>query len=311
MKSCALESFWRIFLALFLVLFLFLVQFRIAPLPGADLPPAAPREELDRFLARWAESHAGLKTLAIRFNQETKFRILFAMRFPLVLSLLSFPYLFGADLPPAAPREELDRFLARWAESHAGLKTLAIRFQQEKRLRILRKPLLSSGTIRLDLASSRLRCTVLDPDGKIDSELLAEKTAVHLFYPGLKKVEIYDLGAGAAPPVAFPGLGGDIEALRRDYEVALHREKGADRLVLTPKSPGAPMRRMELVLKEFAVKEMVQVDKSGDSVRLIIEEFRKNPPLAPGDFDLAIPPGTEETRPLGKKSAEKKSEKRG
>ncbi len=223
------------------------------------------------------------------------------MRLGVFLSFLSSPCVFGADLPPAVPPEELDRFLARWTESYEGLKTLSIRFRQEKRYRYRRKPLLSRGTIRLDLAAGRLRCTVIDPEGNVDSELLAEKNAVRLFDPAFKRLEIYDLGAGKAPRVSFPGLDGDIKALRRDYEVALHRDAEADRVVLTPKSPDAPMRRMQLVLKEFAVKEMIQEEKNGDSVRLLIEEFRKNPPLKPGDFDLVVPPGTEESRPLGKK----------
>lgn len=200
----------------------------------------------------------------------------------------------------SAPGPEMDRFLAEWAQRMAGLRTLEVRFSQEKRLKILRRPLLSRGTIRLQVAERRLKCVLFDPAGKVESELLAEKESVQILYPALKRLEVYDLGSGAPPPVTFPGLGGDVEALKRDYDLALERAGGEDRLTMKPKDPASPVRELRLVLRDYQVKELEQIDRSGDSVRLSIEEFRKNPLLGDEELKLSAPPGTEVVHPLSK-----------
>ena len=202
---------------------------------------------------------------------------------------------------PAATPQELDRFLAAWAEAMKDLKTLELRFHQEKKLKILRRPLLSRGTILFSMADKKIRCTVLGPDDKPESDLVAGEGTVRILYPGLKKLEIYDLGTGAAAPMAFPGIGGDVGALQRDYTMRLERTGSGDRLTLVPRDAASPIRELRLVLKDFAVKELYQADATGGSVRLTVDEFHKNPALAPGRLDLAVPPGTEEVRPLGAK----------
>jgi hypothetical protein len=202
---------------------------------------------------------------------------------------------------------DMDRFFQEWAERMKGLTTLEVRFRQEKRLKVLRRPLLSRGVIRLKVAEHRLKCVLFDPEGKVETELLVEKEAVRMFYPALRRLEIYELGAGAAPPISFPGLGGDLEPLKRDYQLTLERSGGEDRLTLIPRDPASPVREQRLVLKDYLVKELVQVDKSGDSIRLAIEEFKKNPVLKEEDLKLEVPPGTEVARPLGGRPAPKQS----
>jgi len=202
---------------------------------------------------------------------------------------------------PAESRDALDRFLAAWADRMKDLKTLEVRFRQEKKLRILRRPLISRGTILLSVPDRRLLSTVAGDDGKPETVIAAKADRVEIYYSALRRLEVYDLGAGAAPPVAFPGLGGDVAALKRDYEVRLERGPGGDRLTLVPRDAASPIRELRLLLADYKPKELVQVDRSGDSVRLEIEEFRMNPPLSAADLKLEVPPGTEEVHPLGKR----------
>lgn len=199
---------------------------------------------------------------------------------------------------------ELDGFLSAWAKTMEGLETVEIRFRQEKKLRILRRPLISTGTLRLRLRERRLRCTVFGPGGKVETELLVAGPTVKIFYPALEQVEVYDLGENATAPVTFPGLSGDVESLKRDYHVKLTREKGEkgrDRLVLSPRDPDSPIKEMQLVLADYELKELIQVDRKGGSIRMEILEFKKNQKLSPEDLELTIPPGTRELHPLKKK----------
>jgi hypothetical protein len=57
-------------------------------------------------------------------------------------------------------------------------------------------------------------------------------------------------------------------------------------------------------VRNHAVRELLQLDRSGDQVRLTIEEFRKDAPLAPKDLELSVPPDAEVVRPLGKGAKE-------
>jgi hypothetical protein len=211
--------------------------------------------------------------------------------------------------PPAGPPESpeaTDRFLERWAATMVDLKTLEVRFSQEKRMKILRRPLVSKGTILLSIPDHRLRSTVRDAAGKVETELLAEEGKVEIYYPALKRLEVYELGAGSAPPVAFPGLGGDVAAMKRDYALTLRRAPiaagGGEEasITLAPRDPASPIRDMTLVLRDLKVKELRQTDKNGTSVRLEIERFEQNPRIEPDALKLEVPPDAEVVRPLGK-----------
>ena len=199
----------------------------------------------------------------------------------------------------AEPAEPLDAFLERWAAAMAGLETLEVRFRQEKSIRILRRPLVSSGTIRLRLKDQRLRCTTLDAAGKPETEISAAQGTVRILYPGLKRMEVYDLGGSAPPPVAFPGLGGDIAALKRDYEIARTSDGAKDSLRLTPRDAASPLRALTLVLEKLEPRALVQEAKNGDLVKLTIESFKRQAPLSDADLEIVVPPGTTVVRPLG------------
>lgn len=205
-----------------------------------------------------------------------------------------------AGRPSGAAEAELDRFLDEWTRRMEDLRALEVRFRQEKRLKVLRRPLVSSGTILISLPDRLLRCTVRDGEGKVETEVLAAEGVVRIVYPAFRRIEVYPTGTAAAPPVSFPGLWGDVAALKRDYRMELERAADEDRLTLVPRNPDSPARELRLVLERYVVKRFEQTDRSGDSVQLTIEEWRKNPPLEPGDLRPLFPPDFEEVRPLEK-----------
>lgn len=225
---------------------------------------------------------------------------------PLVLSVCVSAVL---SAEPAAPEESLDTFLERWAGAMAGLETLEVQFRQEKTMRILRRPLVSTGTIRLRVKDQRLRCTTVDAAGNAETEIAVDKGSLRMLYPSLKRMEVYELGSGTPPPAAFPGFGGDIAALKRDYEIARTNDGARDSLRLTPRDGRASVRALTLVLEKLEPRTLIQESKSGDVVKLSIEKFSRNAALSDAALELKVPAGTVVVKPLGAGAKDKEAKK--
>ncbi len=205
-----------------------------------------------------------------------------------------------------ADSAEIDRFLEAWSKQLGDLDSLEVRFRQEKKLKILRRPLVSKGRIRL--VKGRLLCEVFDRDGKLQSALGIREGVLKLYYPKLKRLEIVKLGDTTAPMAAFPVFGTDPAAMKRDFHLSLQEASPRDagpsdagkpryQLTLTPKTPGAPLRTMRLHFEGHEVREVEQVDKNGDRVRMIIETFVRPAEIDPADLEIRVAPGTVEVWP--------------
>ena len=216
-----------------------------------------------------------------------------------------FPGAAGAPLHAneAAEQAELESFLKDWSRTSDEVKTLEVRFRQEKFLKLLRKPLVSEGTVRL--AEGRLKCVVRDHSGKLDSVLLVEKEDLRIFYPRHKRLEIYDLATSQAPAMAFPIFGSDPERLKRDYNITLTRVREKRKLTLTPKDKESLVGPMTLEFSKTEIQAVEQLDGAGNRVRMTIESFERNPKLDARDLALELPTGIRTVRPLaGKKRPE-------
>lgn len=199
-----------------------------------------------------------------------------------------------------ATRADLDAFLTEWSKHSGELETLEIHFRQEKRLKLLRKPLVSTGTVRL--AGGKLECVVRDKSGNTDSVLFVEKNSMRIHYPRLKRLEIYDLASTGAPAMAFPIFGSDPDKLERDYKLELTGEGKQRKLKLTPRDKNTPVGTMTLVFKDLEIQEVEQTDRRGDRVRMIIERFDRNAKIDASALKLEVPPGTKTERPLAGKA---------
>ena len=209
-----------------------------------------------------------------------------------------------ADSIPAAPGET-DAFLSDWAQRSKAIKALAIRFRQEKRLRILRRPRVSEGD--LVYSEKKLSVTVRGPGGEVESELLMKDGELKILYPRLKRLEVIKIGAEAGPPGAseargppLPFFAGDPRELKKDYQVTLaHLPEGKEVLTLVPKDEKAPLKRSEMVFVNFEVREYRQVEASGDELKVEVLSAKVNPVVPAERFELKVPEGTKVVRPAG------------
>lgn len=229
--------------------------------------------------------------------------ILVALRLWLVFALV---LMANPDSDPArASPAETEAFLKTWSERSQAIKTLAIRFRQEKKLRILRRPRVSEGD--LVYSDKKLSVTVRGAGGEVESELLLKDGDLKILYPRLKRLEVIKVGAQAGPPGAseahgppMPFFAGDPRELKKDYKVTLARGPGGkDTLTLVPNDPKAPLQRLEMVFVNFELKEYRQVETSGDELVVEVLSAKVNPAVPPERFELKVPEGTKVVRPAG------------
>ncbi|MGE0707588.1 MAG: outer membrane lipoprotein carrier protein LolA [Planctomycetota bacterium] len=211
---------------------------------------------------------------------------------------------------PEPPAPEVKAFLAEWAQAMRDVRTLRVRFKQTKRLRILKRPLVREGETLLK--DGRVLMTVRGPDGQPETELLVVPGEARLHYPRLKRLEVFPLGEGRAPPTPFPLFGQDLEQLPRLYRLQLLREEQPKEregqpageplrtLVLVPRDEQAPLRETRMSFRGTTVVAVEQRNARGDAVRIEVSRFEKNPALE-GELRLEPAPGTEVVRPVSGK----------
>jgi len=207
--------------------------------------------------------------------------------------------------PPRAAPKEVDAFLDAWATKSKEIRSLTMRFRQEKRMKILRRPKTSEGD--LAYADGRLSVVVRSPAGEVETELLLAEGELKILYPRLQRLEVIPLGksSGPGPPVgmgpSIPFFAGDPRDAKKDYEIELVRAEKEDRLALIPRDAKSPVKRLELVFVDFALKEYRQVDANGDDVRMQVIASEVNPRVPSSRFEMHPPPGTVVVHPTGEK----------
>lgn len=222
----------------------------------------------------------------------------------------------GPDAPPAAgPGAETKvssadaaKFAARLAavdEGMAKVTDLRADFEQRRRTPLLKRPLVSKGTVltkgdvvRWDTTSPR------------ESTLVIGHGSIQMFYPEDKLVEVYPVGEG------FKDLAGAplprLAVLRERFELSPLAAsdpamKGEDAhllgVLLTPKSDELRkhVTSVKVIIDETgpAAKKVVITDPEGEETQIIFSDTRLNRGVRNDELELKLPEGVRVSKPLG------------
>jgi outer membrane lipoprotein-sorting protein len=223
---------------------------------------------------------------------------------PLLIALLASP-IFAEPAP--APTEDpalLKRLEAIDARA-AGMTDLSAKFKQEKFTALLKKPLVSSGTVRVK--GTRVRWDTELPEPAV---LFMDSKEIRLYYPGQKIVEVYPIDQKLAELAASPLP--RLATLQQHFSVEQIplRELGADgatddqqiALKLTPAD--ASLRehlQFVRVLLDVGASHILKAettDADDDRTVITFTDVKPNAGLKDEDLNLVVPPGTKESRPL-------------
>jgi len=215
----------------------------------------------------------------------------------LLLSLILFAPIVGAQ---SLSEADVKNLLARIAERRASAPDVRADFQEQKRIHLLNKPIVSSGKIWFH-APNKFRREVV---GNLSSVAVSNGRDLWIYYPNFKSAEHYRLGKRSPVDAVMAAIntGLNLENVENTFRITGAKIDTGYDLQLLPRSPS--MKRMfqkfDLRLNGDLVAERTDmIQPSGDQViTTYSNQTRATIPAA--TFEFTPPTGTAISTPLGR-----------
>jgi len=208
--------------------------------------------------------------------------------------------------PTATDRSAFESRLLAFDESVASVKGLMARFEQRKHSPLLKRPMVSRGTVKA--RAGHVRWDTLEP---APSTLTMNETEVRVYYPEAQVVEIYPTvgnarGASVGP---LPRLA----AIRAQFDIAeiapseLGTQSGDEpgqyiAIRLTPKTPAlrehVKVVRVLLDTRQTLARRIEITDADDEVTDIEFTDVRTGVEIRYEDLQLDVPPETRESRPV-------------
>jgi outer membrane lipoprotein-sorting protein len=172
-------------------------------------------------------------------------------------------------------------------------------FQEERVIRLMKKPILSSGKVWFQPPNKFRR----EVKGNSPSVTVSDGGQLWIYYPNFKSAERYPLGKGSPldSTVAAINSALNLENIENMFQInAAKTDKGYE-LALTPRTPS--MRRAFQKL-DLRVNDNLRVERTdmllpnGDRI-VTTYSNQMRAPIPAYTFEFKPPPDTEVTTPLG------------
>jgi outer membrane lipoprotein-sorting protein len=220
----------------------------------------------------------------------------------MIRSTIAFAFGFAACVATAAPLSppDLKDLLGQIRAHRATSPYVHANFREEKALRLMTKPVVSSGEVWFE-APNKFRREVR---GTSPSVTVSDGTQLWIYYPNFKSAERYSLGKGSPVDSVIAAINAamNLQDVEQTFQIQADKIDNRYEMELTPRA--AAMKRMLLRLHLrldpalFAERtEMIQ--PNGDRIVTTYSE-QSRAPIARSTFEFAPPAGTEVTSPLGR-----------
>ena len=203
------------------------------------------------------------------------------------------------------------RFAAQAAPlSEAGLKDLltAIRqnrttqadFQEERVIRLMQKPVISSGTVWFQPPNKFRR----EVKGNSPSVSVSDGRDLWIYYPNFRSAERYPLGKGSPLDATVAAINSalNLENIESSFNITATKTENGHELQLLPRSNAMKRAFQKLDLKineKFRVERTDMLLPNGDRI-VTTYSNQTRAAIPPSTFEFKPPAGTEVTTPLGK-----------
>ena len=172
-------------------------------------------------------------------------------------------------------------------------------FQEERVIRLMKKPILSSGRIWFQPPNKFRR----EVKGNAPSVTVSDGHQLWIYYPNFKSAERYPLGKGSPldSTVAAINSALNLENIENMFQINASKTHGGYELALTPRTPSMKRAFQKLDLRINDNPRVERTDMllpNGDRIVTTYSNQTRAPVLA-STFEFKPPPGTEITTPLG------------
>src|SRR5437762_3960943 len=202
-----------------------------------------------------------------------------------------------APIAQTAPLSEVD--LKNLLAGIRANRTTQADFQEERVMRLMKKPIVASGKIWFQPPNKFRR----EVKGNSPSITVSDGRQLWIYYPNFKSAERYPLGKSSPldSTVAAINSALNLENIENTFQInATKSDKGYD-LALLPRT--ASMKRVFQKL-DLHINENLRVERtdmllpSGDRI-VTTYSNQTRAPIPSSTFEFKLPTGTEVTTPLG------------
>lgn len=205
---------------------------------------------------------------------------------------------------PTAPDPAFQAMLQEIDAKSAAVTDLTATFEQKKKTALLRKPLVSSGTVKMK--GSLVRWDTRKPHPTV---MLIDDTQIRMYYPQQRTLEVFEVDESMRRITSSPLP--RLAAIREQFHIeqAEVKELGVDReperfvgVLLSPREESLRThveRVRVLIERATGCAARVEItDSDGDTTTIDFTDLRTNVGLAESDLALNVPEGTKIVRPL-------------
>jgi outer membrane lipoprotein carrier protein len=210
--------------------------------------------------------------------------------------LLPTRFLRAEPLSPA----DLKSLLGRIKEKHAAAPQLQADFQEEKNVKMLNKPIVSSGKIWFQSPNKFRR----EAKGNSPSITVSDGHQLWIYYPKFHSAEQYSLGHRSPLDAGISAITAslNLENVEATYHLSGTKEADGFQLQLQPRNPSMKRFLQTFTItmnNDFQVARTEMVQPNGD--RIVTSYSNETRGAIPAStFEFTPPAGTEVTTPLGK-----------
>src|SRR5438132_2156627 len=172
-------------------------------------------------------------------------------------------------------------------------------FQEQRVIRLMKEPILSSGTIWFQPPNKFRR----EVKGNSPSVTVSDGRQLWIYYPNFKSAERYPLGKGSPldSTVAAINSALNLENIESSFQISATKSEKGYEVTLVPRT--ASMKRAFQKL-DLHIDDNLRVERTdmllpnGDRIVTTYSNQTREP-VSPSSFEFKPPPGTEVTTPLG------------
>jgi outer membrane lipoprotein carrier protein len=178
-------------------------------------------------------------------------------------------------------------------------RTTQADFQEQRVIRLMKNPVLSSGTVWFEPPNKFRR----EVKGNSPSITVSSGRELWIYYPNFKSAERYPLGKGSPLDATVAAINSalNLENIETSFNVTATKTENGHELQLLPRT--AAMKRVfqKLDLRindKFRVERTDMLLPNGDRI-VTTYSNQTRAPIPPSTFEFKPPSGTEVTTPLG------------
>lgn len=213
---------------------------------------------------------------------------------------LAFVALTSSSLAQPLAPAELKTLLGEIRQKRAAAPQVQADFREEKTIKMMNKPLASSGKVWFQ-APNKFRREI---KGNAPSVTVSNGQQLWIHYPKFQSAEQYTLGKRSPLDAGIAAITAslNLQGVEESYNITGAKEGGGYILQLTPKAAGLKKILQQFTIRmnsELQVERTEMLQPNGDRI-VTSYSNESRAAIDPAMFEFAPPAGTKVTTPLGR-----------